>query len=195
MTEALEKAGSLFMLDAEGWVSGVRRVPSPNFDARSPEVVIELVVVHAISLPPNAFGSGDIDRLFTNTLDSVAHPFFATIADLRVSAHFLIARDGRVTQYVSCLQRAWHAGVSMYHGRERCNDFSIGIELEGTDTTPYTDSQYQQLVAVTRTLIGLYPAIADNITGHSDIAPARKTDPGPAFDWPRFRAMLTASSE
>ena len=107
----------------------------------------------------------------------------------------LIRRDGEVVQYVPFDKRAWHAGVSMYHGRERCNDFSIGIELEGTDTTPYTDSQYQQLAALTRTLIGLYPAIADNITGHSDIAPARKTDPGPAFDWPRLRAMLTASPE
>lgn len=123
------------------------------------------------------------------------HPFFAEIAHLRVSAHCLIRRDGEVVQYVPFDKRAWHAGVSMYQGRERCNDFSIGIELEGTDTTPYTDSQYQQLVAVTQTLIGLYPAIAGNITGHSDIAPARKTDPGPAFDWPRFRAMLTASSE
>lgn len=136
-----------------------------------------------------------IDALFTGTIDPNAHPFFAEIAHLRVSAHCLIRRDGEVVQYVPFDKRAWHAGVSMYHGRERCNDFSIGIELEGTDTTPYTDSQYQQLAAVTRTLIGLYPAIADNITGHSDIAPARKTDPGPAFDWPRFRAMLTASSE
>lgn len=123
------------------------------------------------------------------------HPFFAEIAHLRVSAHCLIRRDGEVVQYVPFDKRAWHAGVSMYHGRERCNDFSIGIELEGTDITPYTDAQYQQLVAITRTLIALYPAIADNITGHSDIAPARKTDPGPAFDWPRFRAMLAASSE
>ena len=183
MTEALEKAGSLFMLDAEGWVSGVRRVPSPNFDARSPEVVIELVVVHAISLPPNAFGSGDIDRLFTNTLDSVAHPFFATIADLRVSAHFLIARDGRVTQYVSCLQRAWHAGVSAWRGREKCNDFSLGIELEGCDTLPFSDAQYMSLSRLLKLLRASFPVV--EVLGHADVAPGRKTDPGHFFDWRR----------
>ncbi len=134
-------------------------------------------------------------RGFTGTIDPDAHPFFAEIAHLRVSAHCLIRRDGEVVQYVPFDKRAWHAGVSMYQGRERCNDFSIGIELEGTDTTPYTDAQYEKLVAVTQTLIGRYPAIADNITGHSDIAPERKTDPGPAFDWSRFHAMLTTSSD
>ncbi len=183
------------MLLENGWLVDARHVPSPHHDCRPEDEKPTLLVVHNISLPPGEFGGPWIDALFMGTLDPDTHPFFAEIAHLRVSAHCLIRRDGEVVQYVPFDKRAWHAGVSMYQGRERCNDFSIGIELEGTDTTPYTDSQYQQLVAVTQTLIGLYPAIAGNITGHSDIAPARKTDPRPAFDWPRFRAMLTASSE
>lgn len=183
------------MLLENGWLVDARHVPSPHHDCRPEDEKPTLLVVHNISLPPGEFGGPWIDALFMGTLDPDTHPFFAEIAHLRVSAHCLIRRDGEVVQYVPFDKRAWHAGVSMYQGRERCNDFSIGIELEGTDTTPYTDSQYQQLVAVTQTLIGLYPAIAGNITGHSDIAPARKTAPGPAFDWPRFRAMLTASSE
>lgn len=183
------------MLLEEGWLVDARRVPSPHHDGRPEDEKPTLLVVHNISLPPGEFGGPWSDALFTGTIDPDAHPFFAEIAHLRVSAHCLIRRDGEVVQYVPFDKRAWHAGVSMYQGRERCNDFSIGIELEGTDTTPYTDAQYQRLADITQTLIRLYPAIAENITGHCDIAPARKTDPGPAFDWPRFRAMLTASSE
>lgn len=153
------------MLLENGWLVDARHVPSPHHDCRPEDEKPTLLVVHNISLPPGEFGGPWIDALFTGTIDPNAHPFFAEIAHLRVSAHCLIRRDGEVVQYVPFDKRAWHAGVSMYHGRERCNDFSIGIELEGTDTTPYTDAQYQQLVAITHTLIGLYPAIADNITG------------------------------
>lgn len=179
----------------EGWLAEARRVPSPHFDCRPDDESPALLVVHNISLPPGEFGGPWIDALFTGTLDPHAHPFFAEIVHLRVSAHCLIRRDGEIVQYVPFNKRAWHAGVSCYQGREKCNDFSIGIELEGTDTQPYTDAQYQQLAAITRTLIKLYPAIADNMTGHSDIAPGRKTDPGSAFDWAKFRTLVTASSE
>ncbi|EHT13340.1 1,6-anhydro-N-acetylmuramyl-L-alanine amidase AmpD [Raoultella ornithinolytica] len=178
-----------------GWLVDARRVPSPHHDCRPDDEAPSLLVVHNISLPPGEFGGPWIDALFTGTLDPSAHPFFAEIAHLRVSAHCLIRRDGEIVQYVPFDKRAWHAGVSSYHGRERCNDFSIGIELEGTDTLAYTDAQYQQLVTVTRQLIALYPAIARHMTGHSDIAPVRKTDPGPAFDWAKFRGLLAASSE
>ncbi|CZX23817.1 1,6-anhydro-N-acetylmuramyl-L-alanine amidase AmpD [Enterobacter hormaechei] len=183
------------MLLENGWLVDARHVPSPHHDCRPEDEKPTLLVVHNISLPPGEFGGPWIDALFTGTIDPDAHPFFAEIAHLRVSAHCLIRRDGEVVQYVPFDKRAWHAGVSMYQGRERCNDFSIGIELEGTDTAPYTDAQYEKLVAVTQTLIGRYPVIADNITGHSDIALERKTDPGPAFDWARFHAMLTTSSD
>ena len=154
------------MLLENGWLVDARHVPSPHHDCRPEDEKPTLLVVHNISLPPGEFGGPWIDALFTGTIDPDAHPYFAEIAHLRVSAHCLIRRDGEVVQYVPFDKRAWHAGVSMYQGRERCNDFSIGIELEGTDTTPYTDAQYQKLVAVTQTLVGLYPAIADNITGH-----------------------------
>ncbi|SAD36590.1 1%2C6-anhydro-N-acetylmuramyl-L-alanine amidase AmpD [Enterobacter hormaechei] len=153
------------MLLENGWLVDARHVPSPHHDCRPEDEKPTLLVVHNISLPPGEFGGPWIDALFTGTIDPDAHPYFAEIAHLRVSAHCLIRRDGEVVQYVPFDKRAWHAGVSMYQGRERCNDFSIGIELEGTDTTPYTDAQYQKLVAVTQTLVGLYPAIADNITG------------------------------
>ncbi len=179
----------------EGWLAEARRVPSPHFDCRPDDESPSLLVVHNISLPPGEFGGPWIDALFTGTLDPHAHPFFAEIVHLRVSAHCLIRRDGEIVQYVPFNKRAWHAGVSCYQGREKCNDFSIGIELEGTDTQAYTDAQYQQLAAITRTLIELYPAIADNMTGHCDIAPGRKTDPGSAFDWAKFRTLVTASSE
>ena len=179
----------------KGWLVGVRQVPSPHHDGRPEDESPSLLVVHNISLPPGQFGGPWIDALFTGTLDPNADPFFAEICHLRVSAHCLIRRDGEIVQYVPFHQRAWHAGVSCYHGRERCNDFSIGIELEGTDTLAYTDAQYAQLAALTQLLIAEYPAIADNITGHSDIAPVRKTDPGPAFDWDRFRALVTPSSD
>lgn len=179
----------------EGWLSEARRVPSPHHDLRPDDENPSLLVVHNISLPPGEFGGPWIDALFTGTLDPDAHPFFAEIHHLRVSAHCLIRRDGEIVQYVPFTKRAWHAGVSCYQGRERCNDFSIGIELEGTDTLAYTDAQYQQLAVVTRQLIEVYPAIADHITGHSDIAPVRKTDPGPAFDWARFRAQVVTPSD
>jgi AmpD protein len=171
----------------DGWVAGARRNPSPNFDARPAGSAVELLVIHNISLPPGTFGSGHITRLFTNRLDEAAHPYFATLAGLRVSAHFLIERDGGLTQFVSCLDRAWHAGVSEFDGRCRCNDFSVGVELEGTDFAPFEAPQYATLAALTRALRAAYPLRA--VRGHSDIAPGRKTDPGPFFDWPRYARL------
>ena len=179
----------------DGWLTTARRQPSPHFDDRPDNESPSLLVVHNISLPPGKFGGPWIDALFLGLLDPNADPFFAQIAHLRVSAHCLIRRDGEIVQYVPFNKRAWHAGVSRYQGRERCNDFAIGIELEGTDTLPYTPAQYQQLAAVTRELIRVYPAIADNMAGHCDIAPVRKTDPGPAFEWPKFRAMVATSDD
>lgn len=175
---------------AEGKLSDVRYVASPHFNQRPAGEQPSLLVIHNISLPPGEFGGPWIDALFTGTLDPQAHPYFAGIAALRVSAHCLIRRDGEIVQYVPFGQRAWHAGVSCWQGREGCNDFSIGIELEGTDTLPYTDVQYQQLVAITRLLMQHYPLQAANITGHSNIAPVRKTDPGPSFDWARYHQAL-----
>jgi AmpD protein len=181
---------SLKVEPATGLLIGTRQVLSTHFDARPANAVAELIVVHGISLPPGEFGGPWIDRLFTGSLPADAHPYFAQIKG-RVSAHVVIRRDGRVTQYVPFGARAWHAGQSEYRGRPACNDFSIGIELEGTDDIPYTDAQYDQLAAVVRALLVAYPLLsATHITGHSDIAPGRKTDPGPAFDWPRFRQML-----
>jgi AmpD protein len=174
----------------EGWLTSVRHVPSPHFNLRPEEETPSLLVVHNISLPPGEFGGPWIDALFTGTLDPTAHPYFADIAQLRVAAHCLIRRDGEIVQYVPFDKRAWHAGLSCWQGRENCNDFSIGIELEGTDTLPYTDAQYQTLQAITRLLLQYYPITPARITGHSDIAPQRKTDPGPAFDWARFLSGL-----
>lgn len=186
------RRGNALKLDARtGWLAGVRRVPSPNFDERPDGCEIDLLVIHGISLPPGEFGGEDIDRLFTNSLRIDAHPHFATIASLRVSAHVLVRRDGGVTQYVPFHKRAWHAGISRFSGRERCNDYSIGIELEGADDVPYTQRQYRRLAALVRLLMRHYPGITPaRIVGHSDIAPGRKTDPGPAFDWDRFRSAL-----
>lgn len=179
-----------------GWLAGARRVPSENFELRPPGCVPELLVIHNISLPPGQFGGDCIERFFTNCLDWDAHPFFEEIRDLRVSSHLLIQRDGQLLQFVSCDDRAWHAGVSEFCGRENCNDFSIGIELEGTDCLPYTDDQYDTLVSVTKALQHHYPGIVnERIVGHSDIAPGRKTDPGPAFDWQRYRLALPASTK
>ncbi len=179
--------------DRSVWYPGARRVPSPNQDARPEGEEISLLVVHGISLPPGEFGGPWIDALFTNRLDPAAHPHFREIAHLRVSAHLLIDRDGRLTQFVPFDRRAWHAGRSRFGDREACNDFSIGIELEGADTIPYTDAQYARLVELTRWLMRRYPALGpDRIVGHCHIAPDRKTDPGPAFDWARYRAMLEA---
>ncbi len=164
---------------------------SAHFDARPAGVLPELLVVHGISLPPGEFGGPWIDRLFTGTLPADAHPYFRDIATQRVSAHALIRRDGQIVQYVPFGERAWHAGQSSYRGRTACNDFSIGVELEGTDETPYTDAQYQALAALTVALLAAYPSLsAQAIAGHSDVAPGRKTDPGPAFDWARLRALL-----
>jgi AmpD protein len=170
-------------LDHAGWVSEARRVDSPNRDARPPGCAIELVVVHCISLPPGRFGGGEIERLFTNRLDCGAHEFFAQLRGLRVSAHFLIARDGTVTQFVSCADRAWHAGISAWEGRPGCNDFSVGVELEGSEFEPFTAAQYGALGALQRALRGRYPIRA--VRGHEEIAPGRKFDPGPLFDWTR----------
>jgi AmpD protein len=178
----------LLMPDTAGTVAGMRQIASPNFDERPAGVAIELLVIHNISLPPGEFGGQGIIDLFTNRLDPDGHPYYRAIADRRVSAHFLIRRDGESIQFVPCAKRAWHAGESTWRGRDRCNDFSIGIELEGTDDQPFTDVQYERLIALTQALRSPY-AIGD-IVGHSDIAPARKTDPGPCFDWPRYRKPL-----
>lgn len=176
---------------SSGWVVGVTHCPSANCNER-PEGEVSLLVLHNISLPPGQFGTGKVQEFFTRGLHADEHPYFAAIADMRVSAHFLIERDGGVSQFVSCLQRAWHAGVSSFAGRENCNDFSLGIELEGTDDLPYTDGQYRALIGLSRQLLAAYPALTlARICGHSDIAPGRKTDPGPAFDWPRLRAGLS----
>lgn len=169
-------------------IIGARCLRSPNCDDRPAGSAIELIVIHNISLPPGDFGGPGIMDLFCNRLDPAAHPYYATIADLRVSAHLLIRRDGELIQFVPFAQRAWHAGISNWRGRERCNDFSIGIELEGADDMPFEDAQYDRLAAVTRLLRARYP-IGD-IVGHSDIAPGRKTDPGPHFDWGRYRGMI-----
>ncbi|PTU31612.1 1,6-anhydro-N-acetylmuramyl-L-alanine amidase AmpD [Stenotrophobium rhamnosiphilum] len=174
-----------------GRLQRARWLPSPNFDERPDGSGISLLVIHNISLPPDQFGGGWIDDLFLNRLDFDAHPYFDGLRELKVSPHCCIFRDGRLTQYVSFNQRAWHAGKSQFEGRERCNDFSIGIELEGCDTKPFTKAQYQRLLRVTRALQVAYPAItAGRIVGHSDIAPGRKTDPGPHFDWTYFKDEL-----
>src|SRR5688572_15609206 len=174
-------------VDERGLAPAVRFVASPNCDERPAGAAIELLVVHAISLPPGQFGGAGIEALFTNTLDTTEHPYYAALAGLRVSAHFFVRRDGGIVQYVPCARRAWHAGESTWRGRSRCNDFSVGVELEGTDDVPFERPQYASLAAVTRGVRARYP-IAD-ITGHSDIAPGRKTDPGPHFDWAFFRSL------
>jgi len=181
-----------FVVDArDGVLLGARRVPSPNFDARPAGVCADLIVVHGISLPPGEFGGPWIDRLFMNSLPPDRHPYFEGIAALRVSSHLLIRREGEIVQFVSFNERAWHAGRSTYDGRESCNDFSIGIELEGTDDVTYTDPQYANLAAVIAALCRAYPALsAQRVVGHSDIAPGRKTDPGDSFDWNRARQLI-----
>jgi N-acetyl-anhydromuramoyl-L-alanine amidase len=173
-------------VDESGVVAEVRQIASPNCDERPAGTAIELVVIHNISLPPGVFGGGAIAALFTNTLAHAAHPYFATLEGLRVSAHFLIRRDGEILQFVPCAKRAWHAGASSWRGRNACNDFSIGIELEGTDDLPFTEAQYAALAALLSALGARYPIAG--IAGHSEIAPSRKTDPGPHFEWSRVRA-------
>jgi AmpD protein len=170
-------------------ISGVRFARSPHQDARPANMAVTLVVVHGISLPPGQYGGDAIEQLFLGTLDAAAHPYFAEIAALRVSAHLLIRRDGSIIQFVPFTRRAWHAGVSHFNGRERCNDFSIGIELEGTDTDRYTDVQYDQLIYVLAALKQRYPTLTD-VRGHADIAPGRKTDPGAAFNWGHLAGRL-----
>lgn len=179
-------------IDARGHATTARQVRSPNHDPRPPGTDIELVVVHGISLPPGRFGGDGIVRLFTNRLDPRADPYYASIAAMRVSAHFLVRRDGELVQFVGCLDRAWHAGVSSWKGREHCNDFSIGIELEGTDDLPYHAAQYTMLARLVRALRRAYPII--DVVGHSDIAPGRKSDPGPAFAWARLYRLLAPRS-
>lgn len=172
----------------EHWLTQARHVVSPNSDARPDPGDISLIVLHCISLPPGDFGSAAIDRLFTNTLDGTAHPYFAQITHLKVSAHLLIRRSGEIVQYVPFDRRAWHAGSSGYRGRTVCNDFSIGIELEGTETIAYTELQYGRLSETLSLLLENYERLSwARIVGHSEIAPGRKTDPGPSFDWTRLR--------
>lgn len=175
-------------IDEEGWAGGVARCVSPNFDARPAGEAIRLIVVHAISLPPGRFGGPGIEELFCNRLDPAEHPYYREICGLRVSAHFLLRRDGNCVQFVSTECRAWHAGASCWRGRERCNDFSIGIELEGSDDTAFEPAQYRALAELVAVLRARYPVKA--VAGHSDIAPGRKTDPGPKFEWPRLWALL-----
>jgi AmpD protein len=173
------------------WLVDVRHLLSPNCDDRPAGSEVSLIVVHGISLPPGEYGGPWIDDLFTNRLDHQAHPYFAEIEGMQVSSHVLIRRDGELVQYVPFTRRAWHAGQSCYQGCEACNDYSIGIELEGQDDVPYTDVQYQRLAELVGVLRRRFPAIrADAIVGHSDIAPGRKTDPGSAFDWKRLKTML-----
>ena len=171
----------------DGWIAGVRHEPAPNHDARPDDAAVELLVIHNISLPPGEFGGTAIVELFGNRLDCTRHPFFADLVDLHVSAHFLVDRGGAITQFVSCAARAWHAGLSSFEGRPRCNDFSIGIELEGTDHVPFEDAQYVALARLTDALREAHPLRA--VRGHSDIAAGRKTDPGPHFDWSRYAAV------
>ncbi|UTW02398.1 1,6-anhydro-N-acetylmuramyl-L-alanine amidase AmpD [Amphritea atlantica] len=174
-----------------GWLNGAEHYPSPNFNQRPDTEQPRLLVIHNISLPPAKFGGGYIRDFFLNRLDTAAHPYFETIASLQVSAHLLIERSGHLLQFVGFDQRAWHAGQSQYCGADNCNDFSIGIELEGTDTIPYTEQQYRQLARVAAALLAYYPEMsAGHITGHSDIAPQRKSDPGPAFNRDYFDRLL-----
>lgn len=176
------------MIIVDGWLSEANRCPSPNYNQRPEGEVPSLLVIHNISLPPGCYGGGYIEAFFQNRLDISVDPYFEEIRDLQVSAHFLIDRGGLVTQFVSCLDRAWHAGASSFCGRENCNDFSIGIELEGQDDEAYTSEQYQSLSRITQAIIQAYPDInVEQVVGHCDIAPERKTGPGPAFDWARFR--------
>jgi AmpD protein len=184
-------AQSLRIDDKTGLALGVRQVLTHHYDARPAGVTPELILIHGISLPPGEFGGPWIDRLFTGSLPPEVHPFFAAMAIGRVSAHAVIRRDGQIVQYVPFGERAWHAGRSEYRGRTACNDFSVGIELEGTDDGPYEAAQYESLAALIRVLLATYPTLSrEHIVGHSDVAPGRKTDPGTSFDWARLRAAI-----
>ena len=189
------KPANSWKFDLSGLLSAAAFVPSPNCDDRPAGAIVELLVIHNISLPPGEFGGPGIVELFTNRLDPRAHPYYREIHGQKVSSHFLIRRDGELIQFVPCIRRAWHAGQSEWCGRGRCNDFSVGVELEGADDQPFTDSQYAVLAALARALKRAYPI--QECVGHSDIAtpPGRKTDPGPHFDWARFRAMLESGEQ
>ena len=181
------------MISDDGWLASAAQCPSPNANQRLLGQEINLLVIHNISLPPGEFGTGFVSDFFCNTLDLSRHPYFATISDLRVSAHLFIDRMGQVTQFVAFNERAWHAGASSFNNIENCNNYSIGIELEGCDNIAYTNDQYRVLVEVTRQIMLTYPKITfERIVGHSDIAPQRKTDPGSAFDWARFHFLLNS---
>jgi AmpD protein len=182
------KASFASRLTAGGLLRGTTFIPSPNQDERPADATVTLIVVHAISLPPGEFGGDGVERLFTNRLDPADHPYYREIHSLRVSAHFYIRRDGALMQFVPCTRRAWHAGVSEWRGRQRCNDFSIGIELEGCDERPFENVQYAVLARLIRVLRRSYAV--EDVVGHVDIAPDRKTDPGPCFDWSRLRKLL-----
>lgn len=183
--------GDQGLLVAGGWLPRARHCRSPNCNPRPPGTQVSLLVIHNISLPPGVFGGGHIDNFFCNRLDDQAHPYFAHLRGVEVSAHFLIRRSGELVQYVSVDERAWHAGTSIFCGQENCNDFSIGVELEGTDVRPFTKKQYRRLIALSALLMRIFPGITlARIVGHSDIAPGRKTDPGPAFNWMQFRTAL-----
>lgn len=189
-TRSPERLTAVHHLRRTGRLPNARWCPSPNFGPRPEGADISLLVVHNISLPPGKFGGPHIERFFQNCLNPADHPYFESIADMRVSAHALIRRDGAILQFVSLLDRAWHAGRSCFEGQEECNDFSIGIELEGADDIPYTDHQYEVLANLAALISEAWPVVRrERITGHSDIAPGRKTDPGEAFDWPRFLAL------
>ena len=187
---ASDRKNNAKLVIKSGWLSDVEIQPSHHFESRAEDETVSLLVVHNISLPPGQFGGGYITDFFLGNLNPTRHPYFEDIYNIRVSAHCLIQRNGDIVQYVSFNDKAWHAGVSTYQGREKCNDFSIGIELEGTDDIPYTKEQYQQLSRLSQALIAAYPELENNIVGHCDIAPGRKTDPGAAFDWRRYREYL-----
>jgi AmpD protein len=175
-------------IDAAGLLDTAQFIASPNCDERPADVEISLLVIHNISLPPDEFGGNGVIELFTNQINPQAHPYYQSLQELKVSAHFFIRRDGTIIQFVPCVKRAWHAGVSNWQGMERCNDFSLGIELEGSDLTPFTNAQYASLTTLTQCLCDQYPI--RHIAGHADIAPGRKTDPGPCFDWKEYAMGL-----
>ena len=187
----IEKAANDLEITEDHWLEPVRRILSPNQDERPVGYDISLLVIHAISLPPGEFGTGEVERLFTNSLDCGAHPSYASLEGVHVSSHVLIDREGRVTQFVPFVRRAWHAGESSFQGQAECNNFGIGIELEGTESVPFTESQYSALIAIARTLMDRYPRIQPHrIVGHNEISPDRKWDPGPQFDWSMFMDRL-----